>query len=43
MIGKKSNKKRMRNGIFFIIILIIGLITRVGYIQFMQGTELKEK
>lgn len=43
MIGKKSNKKRMRNGIFFIIILIIGLITRVGYIQFMQGTELKAK
>ena len=43
MIGKKSNKKRMRNGIFFIIIIIMGLITRVGYIQFVQGAELKAK
>ena len=43
MVGKKSNKKRMRNGIFFMIILIMGLITRVGYIQFIQGADLKAK
>lgn len=40
MIGKITIKKRMRNGLFVLIIVIIGLITRIGYIQFVQGEKL---
>ena len=41
MIGLKlSGKKKMRNTLFITFIIIICLIVRVGYIQFIQGSEL---
>ena len=43
MIGKISTKKRMKNSIFFTLTIIIALITRLGYLQLIQGKELKEK
>ena len=43
MIGKISTKKRMRNAIFFSLIILLALTIRIGYIQFVEGSELKEK
>ena len=41
MIGLKlSGKKKMRNTLFITFTLLICLIVRVGYIQFIQGPEL---
>ena len=37
---KLSSKKKMRNTLFIAFLLISGLITRIGYIQFVQGGEL---
>ena len=37
---KLSNKKKMRNTLFIAFLVIIGLICRIGYIQFIQGGEL---
>ncbi len=37
---KLSSKKKMRNTLFIVFILIMSLITRIGYIQFIQGGEL---
>ena len=36
-----SRKKRMRNGLFFSIIVLFALIFRVGWIQFVNGGELQ--
>ena len=38
-----SNKKKMRNGLFVAIIIIILLTTRLGYIQLVWGAELNDK
>ena len=35
-----SNKKKLRNTLFFALLLIILLSTRIGYIQFVWGAEL---
>jgi len=43
MVGKISTKKRMRNAIFLTLIIITALLTRIGYIQFIKGGELKAK
>lgn len=38
-----SNKKKMRNGLFVAIIIILLLTTRLGYIQLVWGAELNDK
>ena len=43
MIGKISTKKRMKNSIFLVLLIITMLIVRIGYLQLIQGSELKEK
>ena len=43
MIGKISTKKRMKNSIFLVLLIITMLIARIGYLQLIQGSELKEK
>ena len=43
MIGKISTKKRMKNSIFLILFIIGALILRIGYLQLIEGNELKEK
>lgn len=43
MIGKITRKRRMKNAIFLTLIVIIVLIIRIAYIQFIDGAELKEK
>ena len=43
MLVKKSVKKRMKNSIFLVLIIIIALITRIGYIQLIEGESLREK
>lgn len=37
---KLSSKKKMKNTLFITFLVIIGLIVRIGYIQFVQGGEL---
>ena len=37
---KLSNKRKMRNTLFIAFLVIICLIGRIGYIQFIQGGEL---
>ena len=37
---KLSNKKKMRNTLFIAFLVIICLVCRIGYIQFVQGGEL---
>ena len=37
---KITNKKKMKNILFISFTILIGLITRIGYIQFIQGKEL---
>ena len=37
---KLSNKKKMRNTLFITFLILICLIGRIGYIQFIQGEEL---
>ena len=37
---KLSNKKKMRNTLFTVFLIIICLMGRIGYIQFVQGGEL---
>ena len=37
---KLSNKKKMRNTLFIAFIIVVSLIGRIGYIQFIQGGEL---
>lgn len=39
---KLSNKKRLRNALFIIFLIIICLMGRIGYIQFVQGKELSD-
>ena len=39
---KISNKKKMRNALFVVLIILILLIGRIGYIQFIQGTSLRK-
>ena len=39
---KLSSKKKMRNILFIAFLIIICLIVRIGYIQFLQGRELAE-
>ena len=38
-----TSKKKMRNTLFVVIIIISLLTTRIGYIQFVWGAELSEK
>ena len=38
-----SNKKKMRNGLFVVITIILLLTTRLGYIQLVWGKELNDK
>ena len=38
---KLSNKKKMRNTLFIVFLIIVCLIGRIGYIQFIQGSELR--
>ena len=40
-IGNLTRKKRMRNAIFCSFIILICLITRIAWIQFVDGKELK--
>ena len=42
MIGKKTIKRRLRNCMILAMIVFLGLIGRIGYIQFIQGEELSE-
>ena len=37
---KLSSKKKMRNAFFVILLILLGLILRIGYIQLIQGEEL---
>ncbi len=37
---KLSSKKKMRNTLFISFLIILCLIGRIGYIQFVQGGEL---
>lgn len=37
---KLSSKKKMRNTLFVCFLVIVCLITRIGFIQFIQGNEL---
>lgn len=39
---KISNKKKMRNALFVVLIILILLIGRIGYIQFIQGEVLRK-
>ena len=39
---KLTSKKKMRNTLFVMLIIIICLIVRIGYIQIVQGKELSE-
>ena len=39
---KISNKKKIRNALFVVLIILILLIGRIGYIQFIQGTLLRK-
>ena len=38
-----SSKKKLRNALFVVIIVISLLLTRLGYIQFVWGAELNQK
>ena len=38
-----SNKKKMRNALFVVLIIFILLTVRLGYIQFVWGVELSQK
>lgn len=38
---KISNKKKIRNSLFIFFIIIIALLIRIGYIQFIKGEELQ--
>ncbi|MCI8411130.1 MAG: PASTA domain-containing protein [Clostridia bacterium] len=40
IITKLSNKKKMRNALFICFLIMLCLIGRIGYIQFIQGDEL---
>ena len=43
MLISLSNKKKMRNGLFMVLVIFTLLTTRLCYIQFVWGTELSEK
>ena len=43
MVGRLSVRKRMKNTIFLSVTLIVALLVRIGYIQFVEGEELKAK
>ena len=43
MIGRLSVRKRMKNTIFLSVLLMITLLVRIGYIQLIEGDELREK
>ena len=43
MVGKLSVRKRMKNSMFLSILILTALLVRIGYIQFIDGPELKEK
>ncbi|MBO6243694.1 MAG: hypothetical protein J6O41_03910, partial [Clostridia bacterium] len=38
---KLTNKKKMRNTLFISFVVVVCLIVRIGYIQFIKGEELK--
>ena len=38
-----SNKKKMKNALFIVLIIFILLTVRLSYIQFVWGAELSEK
>ncbi len=38
-----SNKKKMKNALFVVIIIFIALTVRLGYIQFVWGVDLSER
>ena len=38
-----SNKKKMRNALFMVLVIFTLLTTRLCYIQFVWGTELSQK
>lgn len=39
---KLSSKRKMKNSLFIAFIIVILLIIRVGYIQFIEGNRLKK-
>ena len=39
---KLSNKKKMRNALFIAFLILVCLIIRLGYIQLIQGKELRK-
>lgn len=41
--GDLTRRKRMRNSIFILVSILICLIVRIGWIQFVQGEELKSE
>ena len=41
--AKISNKKTMRVILFTALLIMLGLMTRVGYIQIIKGSELSSK
>lgn len=40
VVTKLSNKKKMRNTLFICFLIMICLIVRLGFIQFVEGEEL---
>ena len=38
-----SSKKKLRNSLFIVLIIMSLLLTRLGYIQFIWGAELNQK
>lgn len=40
-VGVITRKKRLRNMIFFVLIIMVGLIIRIGWIQFKMGDKLQ--
>ena len=39
VVTKISSKKKMRNTLFIAFLVIICLLVRLGFIQFVQGSE----
>ncbi len=43
MIGKRTIKKRMKNAMILSVLALFALVIRVGYLQFVEGSDLHRK
>lgn len=43
MIGKRTIKKRMKNAMILSVLALFVLVIRVGYLQFIEGSDLQKK